>query len=221
MGSGGFWNTLRNFFMHWSIHTGSSSSFLSDNDHSITDVDLNQQLKELQQRLIDKQLVNDESIAHKLNLLEYTEQDQLITCDCCYGDFTFEALSFCSEGNHSFCHSCLTHFISEGLFGQGALRGQPRIHCISSTDDCKGCFLTTTLKKVLTTDIWMAYENSLLDNSMDNNHRIQCCRCPYFELDESTKPLDMNSSTIIHFDTNCIHLLAFISNGFVDSSNSK
>jgi hypothetical protein len=200
MGSGGFWNTLRNFFMHWST----SSSSLLEHD-SITDKDLNQQLKELQKRVVDKQLYDDELIAHKINLLEYTEQNQLITCDCCYGDYTFEQLSFCSEASHSFCHACLTHFISEGLFGQGSLRGQPIIQCISSTDDCKGCFLTSTLKKILTSDIWMAYENSLLDGI---HSRIQCCSCSYFELDESTKSFEsINTNKLIQFISRWIMVL--------------
>ncbi|CAO3612997.1 unnamed protein product [Mucor hiemalis] len=194
MGSGGFWNTLRNFFMHW------STSSVSPNHQVITDRDLKLQLRELRQRSINKQSLEDEQIAHKLNVLEYTEQDQLITCDCCYGDYAFEQLSFCSEGNHAFCHTCLMRYISEGLFGQGELRGQPRINCISSTDECDGCFLTTTLKKVLTGDVWMAYENSLLDGSIDENNQIQCCACPYFEIDESTKPMQaIYASKVVQF----------------------
>ncbi|KAG2228520.1 hypothetical protein INT48_007793 [Thamnidium elegans] len=187
MGSGGFWNTLRNFFFHWS--SSSSSSSIRLKNQAVTDFYLKQQLNALKQRSIDLQLQLDENFAHKINLIEYTDQNQLMTCDCCYGDYTFEKLSFCSEGNHSFCHTCLVHYMSEGLFGQGELRGKASIQCISSTDECHGSFPSTTLKKVLPGDMWTAYENSLLDGGMDDHQRIQCCVCPYFELDESTKPL--------------------------------
>lgn len=197
MGSGGFWNTVRNFFMHWSMPSSSSSSHQEER-LTITDYHLLQQLKELVQRSIDQQIENDLTVAHNINLLEYEQLDQCITCDCCFGDFTFEQLAFCSEGTHSFCHSCIIRYISEGLFGQGALRGQSRIACISSTDDCQGCFLPSLLQKVLSNDIWMAYENSLLDSI--KNHRIQCCQCGYFELDESIKPLDtIYANTLVNW----------------------
>ncbi|KAI9342735.1 hypothetical protein BD770DRAFT_398576 [Pilaira anomala] len=198
MGSGGFWNTLRNFFFHWSSGSSSSSPSSSSSSYStqtITDFNLKQQLKALRQRGIDLQINRDENLAHQINLIEYTDGDQLIACGCCYGDYTFESLSFCSEGNHAFCHTCLVHYISEGLFGQGELRGKPSIQCISSTDECHGSFPTSVLKKILPRDMWMAYENSLLDGSMEDHQRIQCCACEYFELDESTKPLE---STMIY-----------------------
>lgn len=184
MGSGGFWKTLRNFFSHWSA---SSSIHV---DQIVTDYNLLQQLKELRQHDVDKQIAADQHYAYKINTNEYTDHNQLMTCLCCYSDFAFEELSFCSEGDHSFCHTCLTHYISEGLFGQGELRGKPFIGCISSSDECKGSFQATMLKRILSTDIWMAYENSLLDGGINENYRIQCCVCQYFELDESTKPLE-------------------------------
>jgi hypothetical protein len=207
MGSGGFWNILRNFFMHWSTSSASSSHHQIE-DHTVTDYHLLQQLKELAQRSIDQQIENDLTVAHNINLREYEQQDQCITCDCCFGDYSFEQLSFCSEGTHSFCHSCIIRYISEGLFGQGALRGQSRILCISSTDDCQGRFLPTMLKQVLTADIWMAYENSLLDGIKD---RIQCCQCPYFELDESIKPLNtIYASKTIQWISKWIMVVEFI-----------
>ncbi|KAI7875831.1 uncharacterized protein EV154DRAFT_526343 [Mucor mucedo] len=190
MGSGGFWKTLRNFFSHWSA---SSSVHV---DQAVTDYHLLEQLKELRQHDIDKQIAIDQDYAYKMNTREYTHHGQLMTCLCCYSDYTFEELSFCSEGEHAFCHGCLVHYISEGLFGQGELRGQPSIGCISSSnDECKGVFATTTLKRILTDDIWMAYENSLLEGGISEHDRIQCCACSYFEVDESTKPL---ASTLIY-----------------------
>lgn len=155
----------------------------------ITDKLLKKHIKQLHQRSIHRQIQEDKSYAHQINYSEYTDNHQLMTCDCCYSDYTFEQLSFCTEGDHSFCHECLSHYITEGLFGQGALRGKPRIDCISSTDDCAGCFSTQMLKQILSEDIWKAYENSLLEDFSRGTQRLQCCACPYFELDESIKPL--------------------------------
>jgi hypothetical protein len=185
MGSVGFWNTLRNFFMHWSSHTSSSTT-----TNDITDYHLNKQLGQIQQRILDIQIQNDRVLAHEINLIEYTDNDQLMTCDCCYGDHTFEQLSFCSEGSHAFCHDCVRRYMSEGLFGQGALRGRSRINCISFTDNCPGCLSTRMLQQILTEDVWKAYEQALLEDYYRGAQRVQCCCCSYFELDESTRPLE-------------------------------
>lgn len=190
MGSGGFWNTLRNFFMHWSAASNVSAH------GQISDYHLLEQLNQLNRRATDSQIQDDRNLAQKINMIEYTDNQQLMTCDCCYGDHTFEQLSFCTEGNHAFCHDCINHYMSEGLFGQGTLRGQSRIQCISSTDECQGCLSTQMLQHVVTEDVWKAYENSLLEDCCHHNEqRIQCCACSYFELDESTKPLQ---STLVY-----------------------
>ncbi|OBZ87452.1 hypothetical protein A0J61_04488 [Choanephora cucurbitarum] len=183
-GSHGFWNTLKNFFLHWSS-TPSHRDKLKVSDYSLLD-----QLDQLRQRGIKIQVENDKKLAHGINFDEYTECHQLITCDCCYGDQSFEQLIFCSEGQHAFCFDCITHFVTEGLFGQGSLRGQPRIHCISSTDSCLGCLPTRSLREVMTKDLWNTYEHSLLENSYKEEQQVQCCACPYFELDESIRPLE-------------------------------
>ncbi|KAL0137965.1 hypothetical protein V8B55DRAFT_1533700 [Mucor lusitanicus] len=191
MGSGGFWNTVRNFFLHWS-----AASHVSAQQGHITDHHLLEQLKQLNQRATDVQIQDDKHLAQKINMIEYTDNQQLMTCDCCYGDYTFEQLSFCTEGDHAFCHDCINHYMSEGLFGQGALRGQSRIQCIASTDECEGCLSTQMLQRVVTEDVWKAYENALLEDCCQHQEqRIQCCACSYFELDESTKPLQ---STLVY-----------------------
>lgn len=191
MGSGGFWKTLRNFFLHWS-----AASHVSAQHGHISDYHLLEQLKQLNQRAIDVQIQDDRHLAQKINMIEYTDNQQLMTCGCCYGDCTFEQLSFCTEGEHAFCNECINHYMAEGLFGQGALRGQSRIQCISSTDECEGCLSTQVLQRVVTGDVWKAYENALLEDCCQyQEQRIQCCACSYFELDESTKPLQ---STVLY-----------------------
>ncbi|KAI8637851.1 hypothetical protein BD408DRAFT_423867 [Parasitella parasitica] len=202
MGSGGFWNTLRNLLMHWST-TSSLPAHGPISDH-----DLLEQLKQINQRSIDLQILDDKNLALKINLIEYTDNQQLMACDCCYGDLTFEQLSFCTEGSHAFCHDCINHYMSEGLFGQGALRGQSRIQCISSTVDCQGCLPTQMLQRVVSQDVWKAYENALLENCHRlDEQRIQCCGCSYFELDKSTKPLH---STLVYANHAIQHIARWI-----------
>ncbi|CAO3629736.1 unnamed protein product [Cunninghamella echinulata] len=212
MGSGGFWSSIRNFFLHFSMpKTGSSSSSPSSSPSSST-ANLQQQqqqkekekgtimdpilLKEIQQiqkRKLDKQALVDETIAHEINIQEYEANEQFIECGCCFGDYTFEQLIFCSQGKHQFCHHCIQQFLSEGLFGQGNLRGAVRIPCIASDDrfhSCDGCFTMETLKGCLPMDLWKAYEASLLEVNlaMQGWALVRCASCNYSELDESTRP---------------------------------
>ncbi|KAI8971413.1 hypothetical protein BDF20DRAFT_915242 [Mycotypha africana] len=202
MGSGGFWYTLKNFFMHWSANSSTSPN-LSTSSHSInhesnslsmsnsSDQYLLEQIKELHQQDIDRQLKKDLHLAQQLNYKEYDKHKELLTCDCCYlDDFTFEQLLFCTEGAHSFCHDCIQRYMSEGLFGQGNLRGKAIIACIASTDQCRGCLSMQDLEHILPTDMMKAYDMSLLENIMiPSEHRylkkIQCCSCSYFEVDET------------------------------------
>lgn len=157
----------------------------------VNDPDIVKQLRQLQQRSLDIQIEKDLDFAQALNRSEYDLHKQLITCDCCCDDYPFEQLLFCSQGDHTFCDECIRHFINEGLFGQGGLRGQARIQCISSMDSCDGCLPMESLQRVISADVWKAYEKSLLDDCFkENGQRIQCCACSYFELDESIRPLN-------------------------------
>ncbi|KAI7853059.1 hypothetical protein BDC45DRAFT_545755 [Circinella umbellata] len=209
MGSGGFWTTIRNFFRHWSFPSTSSSSSLFvipsasspssskifNNNHHRGDDDKDDDNKEfehdlqiIRRRALDIQSKEDAKIALEINEHEY---DELITCQCCYGDYVIEQLTFCSEGTHVFCHECIQHYISEGLFGQGSLRGAARIPCISMENDCDGCFQHDILEKiVLSQDIWSAYQKSIFEENLRHSKTARCSACGYCELDESTLPLD-------------------------------
>lgn len=201
IGSGGFWMTLRNFLKHWTIPgTGSSSnsSAASGSRHNSTaqqtsflDPDLAEDLEVLRRQRLCAQETTDGELAQQINEDEYTKERQLITCNCCYSDFAFEQLAFCSEGEHTFCHGCITHYISEGLFGQGSLRGAARIGCISM-DGCQGCLSTETLQRILSCDIWSAYERSLFEESVVRacSSIVRCAACSYCEVDESIRPLN-------------------------------
>ncbi|KAI8140458.1 hypothetical protein BJV82DRAFT_519959 [Fennellomyces sp. T-0311] len=182
MGSGGFWTTIRNFIRHWPSFPSSSSS-----STAVFDREFDNDLSSVRQRSLDAQAADDAKLALQITENEY---DQLITCQCCYGDYVIEQLLFCSEGTHMFCHACITHYISEGLFGQGTLRGVARISCISM-DHCDGCFSHDKLEAVLTDDIWQAYQTSVFEENMRacQSKIVRCSACGYCEIDEFTAPL--------------------------------
>ncbi|CEG84884.1 Putative RING finger protein [Rhizopus microsporus] len=181
MGSGGFWNSIKNFLIHW--NKGARRT-----QYAQLDPQLEEQLISLERQRVNVQESQDLILAKEINQKEYDGQNQLITCDCCFGDYTFEELLFCSEGKHAFCHECVNRYITEGLFGQGILRARSWIDCIASSDACSGCLPARTLKQVLPSDLWMAYEQSHLDNCEQN--KVQCCSCAYFEYDDSVKQLE-------------------------------
>ncbi|ORY98732.1 hypothetical protein BCR43DRAFT_436425 [Syncephalastrum racemosum] len=207
IGPGGLWIALRNFVKHWIIPgTGSSSSSnaASSSSHhgaapqtSSFDPDFMEDMEALRRRHLCAQEMTDSELARQINEDEYTKENQLITCNCCYGDFAFEQLAFCSEGEHTFCHDCITHYISEGLFGQGSLRGAARIGCIS-VEGCQGSFSTEMLERILTSDIWSAYQHSLFEESIVRACRsvVRCAACSYCEVDESIRPLDDTKSRL-------------------------
>ncbi|KAI8089215.1 uncharacterized protein BX664DRAFT_129589 [Halteromyces radiatus] len=198
MGSGGFWRSIRNFFVHWSLpKAGSSSSSSSTTSSSLhqrqhyMDNTFTQELDLLRKRQLDQQSAKDQVVAQEINTQEYDKHHQSITCGCCFGDYPFEALVFCSQGNHPFCHDCITRFMMEGLFGQGGLRGVDRIPCISSEETCHGCLPTMVLQQVLSNDVWKAYESSLFEVNISRQSwgLVQCAACSYCELDESIRPM--------------------------------
>ena len=199
MGSGGFWTTLRNFIRHWPSFPSSSiivHDKAFDNDLSL-----------VRQRALDAQAAVDAKLALQITEDEY---DQLITCQCCYGDYVIEQLLFCSEGAHMFCYNCIQHYISEGLFGQGALRGKARIACISM-DACDGCFSHDKLKSVLTEDIWQAYQTSIFEENMRScqSKIVRCSACGYCEIDEFTAPLHTTLQRLAYLVTMARWIMVF------------
>ncbi|KAI9319656.1 hypothetical protein BX666DRAFT_1852800 [Dichotomocladium elegans] len=190
MATGGFWANLRNFFRHWSVGSSSSGNATAT---TALDSELADDIKTIQQRALDAQVEQDHLIAQNINATE--EYDALVACECCFGEYTLEQLVYCSTGEHTFCHECIQRFMSEGLFGQGTLRGVGRIPCIAMAGCCDGCFPTEMLRHVIPHDIWLAYERSLLDDCHMLPKMVRCQACGYGELDESIHTLNENVVT--------------------------
>ncbi|KAL1925586.1 uncharacterized protein VTP21DRAFT_469 [Calcarisporiella thermophila] len=130
----------------------------------------------------------DLEFARQLNLDEYQAHSQLIECRCCFGDFPFEDMTFCAEG-HLFCVGCIRNLVSEGIFGQGTLRGRP-VKCVEG-DGCEACIPMSELEKVLLPDMFKAYTNSLVEEEMKHSGLaiVQCAFCIYCEADDNFDPL--------------------------------
>ncbi|CAJ0918098.1 19894_t:CDS:2 [Entrophospora sp. SA101] len=162
----------------------------------IDDKDLISEVYKLKSLQLDELSRNDHKIAKQINFTEYTQNNQLITCGCCYGDYPFEDFTCCNEG-HLFCKECINHLVQEGLYGQGSLRGKI-INCIDSSspgDDgigaatsggCNGYFTEEKLKSCLNPDLFKRYAESLIEHSLKQSNLllIQCPFCPYCEADD-------------------------------------
>ncbi|CAB4425721.1 unnamed protein product [Rhizophagus irregularis] len=150
----------------------------------IENPELLEEIQKLQYVKLEEQSKADHEIAKQVNFSEYTNNDQLITCGCCYGDFPFEDLTCCSEG-HLFCKDCINHLVQEGLFGQGSLRGK-QINCIEQAG-CDGYFTDDQLKSTLLPDVFKNYLDSLVEHSLkqSNLSLVQCPFCNYCEVDDN------------------------------------
>ena len=67
-----------------------------------------------------------------------------LTCECCYGDYAFEDMTQCDNGDHLFCRTCVRDYVREQLFGQD----RNDFPCMSS-DGCKSSFSSAVLEQAL------------------------------------------------------------------------
>lgn len=145
--------------------------------------ELEEDIRKILVTQLEQQTKADYEVAKQVNFSEYTNNDQLITCGCCYGDYTFEDLISCSEG-HLFCKDCINHLVQEGLYGQGSLRGK-RINCIESSG-CDGHITDEQLKVTLSSEVYKNYLELLIEHSLKqaNLLLVQCPFCSYCEVDD-------------------------------------
>ncbi|CAG8487124.1 5884_t:CDS:2 [Racocetra fulgida] len=151
----------------------------------VENTELEEEVHRMQKHRLEEQSKADYEVARQINFMEYTKNDQLITCGCCYGDCPFEDLASCNEG-HLFCKECINHFVQEGLFGQGSLRGK-QVNCIEP-GGCNGYFTEDQLKATLLSDVFKHYVESLIEHSLKqaNLSLVQCPFCSYCEIDDDS-----------------------------------
>ncbi|KAK9473208.1 uncharacterized protein V1510DRAFT_363690 [Dipodascopsis tothii] len=136
------------------------------------------------------QIAADRELARAANQAQYEELHETVECGCCFGDTAFDDLAVCADG-HYFCRDCLTHALQEGVYGQGTLRGQPAVPCISAAaGDCAAAVPPAVLRARVPEELYKAYEDTLVEDFFSHNPDtvVRCMFCPYAETDELARP---------------------------------
>lgn len=125
------------------------------------------------QRMLDEEK-KDEIYALHLNEQQYEEEGQLIECGCCFGEFPFENIVQCSDG-HLFCCKCLESYAKEVIFGSAIATAE--LHCMSV--DCNRPFPYDQLRKVLTEEEIVKYQEHLQEDCLSKADLPNLIRCPF------------------------------------------
>ncbi|KAL7276107.1 hypothetical protein RUND412_000925 [Rhizina undulata] len=137
----------------------------------------------------DEQVAQDKDIARLLNEAEHAAASELVECECCFGDYTWDEIVACTEG-HFFCNNCLTKSVQEGLYGQGRnLVGEKcSIKCLSCAAQpaCEAFVPLEVLVNALPADVYQSLEDKTATDSLDKSglELVKCPFCAYAEVDE-------------------------------------
>lgn len=136
-----------------------------------------------------EQIATDRALAEKLNEEEHAAAEELVECECCYGDYAWELTAACTEG-HFFCHSCLIKSVQEGVYGQGnnIVAERSTIRCLSSSAQpaCDAFVSLDLLKAALPEDVLISLEDRTAAESLEMSglQLVKCSFCGYAEVDE-------------------------------------
>lgn len=84
-----------------------------------------------------------------------------ITCECCYGDYSFEEMAQCDDG-HLFCKTCVQQYVREQFYGNN----RSDFPCMSG-DGCAADFsLRATLENVLSPKLLKNIEDHAFRSSV-------------------------------------------------------
>ncbi|KAJ2999742.1 hypothetical protein HDV02_001985 [Globomyces sp. JEL0801] len=125
------------------------------------------ELQERERIKFEQSLINDLKIAHTFNTKQYEDLDQCITCECCFGDYTFEELRSCQDG-HMFCKSCIYQSLKIGMYDTGLIRGK-ELYCMSS--DMPKCTCTIPeqfIKDCVPDDLFKNYQTTIASKSLED-----------------------------------------------------
>ncbi|KAI8900550.1 hypothetical protein BC833DRAFT_258782 [Globomyces pollinis-pini] len=146
------------------------------------------ELQERERIKFEQSLINDLKIAHTFNTKQYEDLDQCITCECCFGDYTFEELRSCQDG-HMFCKSCIYQSLKIGMYDTGLIRGK-ELYCMSS--DMPKCTCTIPeqfIKDCVPDDLFKNYQMTIASKSLEDAGVtvVTCPFCNYVEAPERTR----------------------------------
>ena len=128
-----------------------------------------------------EQLASDALLAQTINEEQYRTVDALFECQCCFGEFPWEEICFCSD-LHSFCRECLQRSVEGSLYGQGSSFDYIRasIKCISSIADpaCMASISPPLLPHFLSPRVFSSLEDHLVKRALDMSG-VRSLRCPF------------------------------------------
>lgn len=128
--------------------------------------------------------LQDHEVAMELNQRQYDEENQGITCGCCYLQFPFEALAQCDDG-HLFCQGCVNRYVSEAIHGQSGLKGDTCVPCMD-TGGCNSYFFAAELERVLEPSLLASYNRFVVERELERSSLAlaRCPFCTYVEADQ-------------------------------------
>jgi len=124
-----------------------------------------------------------------LDEAEHAAASELVGCETCYGDYSWNEIAACSVG-HFICYGCLTRSVQENLYGQGQsmVGAKSSIRCISAaaSPTCDACIPPEILAKVIPEDMLQAMEEKAATENLDRSgmNLVRCPFCSYAEVDE-------------------------------------
>lgn len=151
--------------------------------------ELDDELFDLSRESRDAQIAADRVVAAQLNEAEHADANELLECQCCFGDYAWEETVVCTEG-HFFCHSCLIRSVQESIYGQGKslLTTHCSVRCLSSSASppCTSSVPADILRAVLPDEIYHSLEDRTASESLEKSglKLIRCPFCGYAEADE-------------------------------------
>lgn len=177
--------------------------------------ELDDELFELHRPKRDEQAAADRLVATSLNEEQYAAAEELLECQCCYGDYAWEDIAACSDG-HFFCHACLVRSVQEGIYGQGRnlVGDKCSVQCLSSSAQppCEATVPLDVLESVLPPDVHQHLEDRTLSDSLERSglRLIRCPFCSYAETDELLPYTVKRSAMVLGTVLACCAALVFL-----------
>lgn len=126
----------------------------------------------------EEQILLDATLAQRLNDEQARSADALIECQCCFGDFPWEDICYCSD-LHYFCRMCLRTSVETSLYGQTSSLDYSKtsVKCLS-IGSCTASIPSSDLPHFLPPELCVALEDHFTRRALDSSG-IASLRCPF------------------------------------------
>ncbi|RPA87507.1 hypothetical protein BJ508DRAFT_410273 [Ascobolus immersus RN42] len=148
--------------------------------------ELDSEIVELLQPIREQQIAEDNRLSQLLDEAEHAAASELVECETCYGDVTWNRTGCCSEG-HFVCYDCLTRAVQQGIYGQGMdlVAEKGSIRCMSAASGgCEAVIPRDILERALPQATITALDAKFVAESLDRC-KLPLVRCPFCSYGES------------------------------------